>query len=130
MKSIVLCYNLKGTKKGKQIAMLFGFLGYKIRHVEKAEYIIPIGVLSGAVKDDSQQPDYAGEAFPDEMLVINAATENLMDQALFLMRKDGIKVELKAMVTPSNLEWTSIALYEEIKKEHETMKEIERNRKN
>ena len=48
MKSTVLCYNLKGTKKGKQIAMIFGFLGYKIRHVEKEEYEVPIGVLAGA----------------------------------------------------------------------------------
>ncbi|MBO1700018.1 DUF3783 domain-containing protein, partial [[Clostridium] symbiosum] len=41
MKSSVLCYNLKGTKKGKQIAMIFGFLGYKVRHVEKEEYHVP-----------------------------------------------------------------------------------------
>ena len=54
MKSTVLCYNLKGTKKGKQIAMIFGFLGYKIRHVEKEEYEVPIGVLAGASSQDQE----------------------------------------------------------------------------
>ncbi|MFR9065193.1 MAG: hypothetical protein ACLVJO_16220 [[Clostridium] scindens] len=47
MKSTVLCYNLKGTKKGKQIAMIFGFLGYKIRHVDKEEYEVPMACWRG-----------------------------------------------------------------------------------
>lgn len=129
MKSSVLCYNLKGTKKGKQTAMIFGFLGYKIRHVEREEYLIPVGILAGTDKEDGgERPVYEGEGFAEEMLVINAATENLMDQALFLMRKEGIKIGLKAMVTPSNKEWTSIALHDEIQKEHEQMKEMERNK--
>lgn len=129
MKSIVLCYNLKGTKKGKQIAMIFGFLGYKVRHVDKDEYGKPIGVLTGLMKEEEDIPGYTGEDFESEMLVMSAATENLMDQALFLMRKDKIKVDLKAMVTSSNVEWTSLALYEEIQREHQVMKERERNRR-
>lgn len=129
MKSSVLCYNLKGTKKGKQTAMIFGFLGYKIRHVEREEYLVPVGILAGTDKEDRGEREvYDGEGFAEEMLVINAATENLMDQALFLMRKEGIKIGLKAMVTPSNKEWTSIALHDEIQKEHEQMKEMERNK--
>ena len=47
MRSAVLCYNLKGTEKGKKIGMIFGFLGYKVRHVETEEYGLPIGALAG-----------------------------------------------------------------------------------
>ncbi|MCB6200990.1 DUF3783 domain-containing protein [Extibacter muris] len=129
MKSSVLCYNLKGTKKGKQIAMIFGFLGYKVRHVEKEEYHVPIGVLAGADKMEGERPVFEGEGFSDEMLVMNAESEEMMDKALFLMRKEGVKVGLKAMLTPSNREWTSTALHDEIQKEHEYMKEMERNKK-
>lgn len=130
MKSSVLCYNLKGTKKGKQIVMIFGFLGYKVRHVEKEEYLTPIGLLAGIDKAEGTEASvYEGSRFAEEMLVINAATEELMDQALFLMRKEGLKIGLKAMVTPSNKGWTSIALHDEIQKEHEYMKEMERNKK-
>lgn len=47
MKSVVLCYNLKGTPKGKKIGMIFGFLGYKVRHVTAEEYRLPLGTLIG-----------------------------------------------------------------------------------
>lgn len=110
--------------------MIFGFLGYKVRHVEKEEYLTPIGLLAGIDKVEGTETfSYEGSGFTEEMLVINAATEELMDQALFLLRKEGLKIGLKAMVTPSNKDWTSLALHDEIQKEHEHMKEMERNKK-
>ena len=47
MKSIMLCYNLKGTKKGRKIGMLGSFLGFRVKYVEKEEYSKTIGVLTG-----------------------------------------------------------------------------------
>ena len=43
MKSIMLCYNLKGTKKGRKIGMLGSFLGFRVKYVEKEEYSKTIG---------------------------------------------------------------------------------------
>ena len=83
MKSVVLCYNLKETKKGRQVAMIFGFLGYKIRHVEKEEYLWPIGKLAGMEKVERETEVYDGEGFEEEMLVIQAASEDMLDKALF-----------------------------------------------
>ena len=34
MKSILLCYNLKGTKKGRKIGMLGSFLGFRVKYVD------------------------------------------------------------------------------------------------
>ena len=121
MKSVVLCYNLKETKKGRQVAMIFGFLGYKIRHVEKEEYLWPIGKLAGMEKVERETEVYDGEGFEEEMLVIQAASEDMLDKALFLMRKEKLQVPLKAVVTASNQEWTSIALHDEILKENQFM---------
>lgn len=132
MKSTVLCYNLKGTKKGKQIAMIFGFLGYKVRHVEAEDYLVPVGRLAGIDSTEQQDvPDgaYGGEGFLDEMLVIRAASEDMLDKALFLMKKERVQIPLKAVVTPSNQGWTSVALYDEIRKEHQYMTEGEKNKK-
>ena len=70
--------------------------------------------------------DYEGAGFDTEMLVMNAATEEMLDKALFLMRKEGVKVDLKAMVTPNNRSWTSLELQEEIAKEHRYMTEKNR----
>lgn len=127
MRSTVLCYNLKGTKKGKKIGMIFGFLGYKVRHVEQSEYLIPIGILAGIDKVDSDVGEYKDAGFKEEMLVMNAETEEMLDKALFLMRKEKVQVGLKAMLTPTNSVWTSLALHDEILKEHEFMNE--RNKK-
>lgn len=121
MKSTVLCYNLKGTKKGQKIAMIFGYLGYKVRHVEKTQYLQQIGVLAGVMEGEESLSVYEGEGFEDEMLVMNPASGEMLDKALFLMRKEKLRVNLKAMVTEHNMSWTSLALYEEIKKEHEYM---------
>ena len=138
MKSVVLCYNLKGTPKGKKIGMIFGFLGYKVRHVTAEEYRLPLGTLIGISpagteeeaaleKEPSERQDAAG--FSEEMLVIHAETEEMLDRALFLMKKEKVRVDLKAMVTQTNRDWDSLALYEEIKKEHEFMKQQEQERK-
>ena len=126
MKSTVLCYNLKDTKKGKKVTMIFGYLGYRVRHVEKKEYLKPIGILVGMDEEKEVSADYEGAGFDTEMLVMNAATEEMLDKALFLMRKEGVKVDLKAMVTPNNRSWTSLELQEEIAKEHRYMTEKNR----
>lgn len=127
MKSIVLCYNLKGTKKGKQIAMIFGFLGFKIRHVGQEEYLKPVKAL--LLGEQGEEAPVCEDGFDDEMLIMQSEKEDQLDQALFLMRKEKVTVGLKAMVTPTNQEWTSIALHDEILKEHEYMKEKEKERK-
>lgn len=60
---------------------------------------------------------------------MHAATEDMLDKALFLMKKEKLQVGLKAMVTETNQEWTSLALHDEIQKEHEYMKQRKEERK-
>lgn len=137
MKSVVLCYHLKGTPKGKKIGMIFGFLGYQVRHVKEEEYGRALGELVGIYPADgesgeqpAQKPEKEGRRdFPEEMLVIHAATGDMLDRALFLMKKEKVRVELKAMVTETNRDWDTYALYEEIKREHAFMKQQEEERK-
>ena len=50
-------------------------------------------------------------------------------QAIFLMRKEKVQVGLKAVVTEANRKWTSLALHDEIRKEHEIMSRREAERK-
>lgn len=122
MKSTVLCYNLKGTKKGRKITMIFGSLGYRVRHIEKADYSRPIGVLAGMLSgEESESAAYDGEGFSDEMLVIYAERGQMFDRALAMMRKEKSVVSLKAVLTETNCKWDSLKLYEEIRSEHQYM---------
>lgn len=109
--------------------MIFGFLGYLVRHVDREDYLKTIGSLTGAREDKEQAEVYEGEGFSEEMLVIQAATEDMLDKAIFLMKKEKVQVGLKAVVTPSNQTWTSLALHDEILREHEYMTKREEERK-
>lgn len=133
MRSIMLCYNLKGTKKGRKIGMLGSFLGFRVKYVEKEEYSKTIGVLTGLKKeaaeevsvdetsgtDNEKNEEMTG--FEEEMLVMLLADNQMLDKLLFQMRKEKVQIPLKAIVTAKNQNWTSTALYKEVKREHESM---------
>lgn len=137
MKSIMLCYNLKGTKKGRKIGMLGSFLGFRVKYVEKEEYSKTIGVLTGLkeeVAEEASREETSGTDkekneeitdFEEEMLVMLLADNRILDKLLFQMKKEKVQVPLKAIVTAKNQNWTSTALYREIKREHESMTKAE-----
>ena len=134
MKSIMLCYNLKGTKKGRKIGMLGSFLGFRVKYVEKEEYSKTIGVLTGLkeeVAEEASREETAGTDneeitdFEEEMLVMLLADNRILDKLFFQMKKEKVQVPLKAIVTAKNQNWTSTALYSEIKREHESMTKAE-----
>lgn len=137
MKSIMLCYNLKGTKKGRKIGMLGSFLGFRVKYVEKEEYSKIIGVLTGLkeeVAEEASREETSGTDnekneeitdFEEEMLVMLLADNRILDKLLFQMKKEKVQVPLKAIVTAKNQNWTSTALYREIKREHESMTKAE-----
>ena len=134
MKSIMLCYNLKGTKKGRKIGMLGSFLGFRVKYVEKEEYSKTIGVLTGLkeeVAEEASREETAGTDneeitdFEEEMLVMLLADNRILDKLLFQMKKEKVQVPLKAIVTAKNQNWTSTALYKEVKREHESMTKAE-----
>ena len=137
MRSIMLCYNLKGTKKGRKIGMLGSFLGFRVKYVEKEEYSKTIGVLTGlkeevaeeASVDETFGTDNAKNEemtdFEEEMIVMLLADNQTLDKLLFQMRKEKVQILLKAIVTAKNQNWTSTALYKEVKREHESMTKAE-----
>ena len=137
MKSIMLCYNLKGTKKGRKIGMLGSFLGFRVKYVEKEEYSKTIGVLTGLkeeVAEEASREETSGTDnekneeitdFEEEMLVMLLADNRILDKLLFQKKKEKVQVPLKAIVTAKNQNWTSTALYREIKREHESMTKAE-----
>ena len=137
MKSIMLCYNLKGTKKGRKIGMLGSFLGFRVKYVEKEEYSKTIGVLTGLkeeVAEEASRRKLPGQTMKKmkksqtlkkRCLSMLLADNRILDKLLFQMKKEKVQVPLKAIVTAKNQNWTSTALYSEIKREHESMTKAE-----
>lgn len=123
----------------ESVGALAGISGYERTERSVARKAAP-GSAQNAVPAESVPEVTAGQegqaeqgkqsALPviqEEMLVMHGFTGRRIDELLLGLRKAGVpKVELKAIVTESNAGWTFYHLYEEIKEEHERMKQMEK----
>lgn len=117
----VLLYNLN-NEKGRKIRFLLVRMGMRIRIVNPDEYGIPVGTLAGMKDIVPEDEDAPVEAFSDEMLVMKGFSNSRLDQFLKGMQKAGVeRINYKAILTPTNCQWNSWKLYQEIRKEHEAM---------
>ena len=104
--------------------MLFLF-GYRIHGIIKAIKKSVGSYVKGVVKMRTMNIPVGVSDFEEEMLVMLLADNRILDKLLFQMKKEKVQVPLKAIVTAKNQNWTSTALYSEIKREHESMTKAE-----
>ena len=116
----VLLYHIEG-EKGRKLKALLVQNGIRIRSVKPEQYGQPIGFLAGVKGIEPWEGTYGGEDFPEEMMVLKGIFGRRLDMLLGLMRREGISIGLKAVVTEQNMLWDSVKLYEEIREEHEAM---------
>lgn len=118
----VLLYNIKEKALQKKYQMVCLKLGIRVRAVTKEQLLEPVGVLAGDKTTPLTGKVYEGEGFLEPMMIMKGFSSQLLDQYLLALRKEKIpKVDLKAVLTEYNKGWDSLKLYEELKKEHETM---------
>ena len=60
--------------------------------------------------------------FDEAMLVICHMLSDQLDALLEGLRQAGVRVALKAVLTPSNVAWSSIQLHSELAREHAEMR--------
>ncbi len=128
MKPTVLLYNFTDSKRKMKVQQALMPLGFRLRAVKKEEYHLPVGLLAGVkeledekLNDDSMMSDENMD-FSDEMAVMAGFTSAQIDAFIYSLRKKGVgRINYKAVLTPHNMKWNSVKLYQEIKKEHETM---------
>ena len=82
---------------------------------------LPLGALAeGAVPETP----YSGDGFDDEMLLIVNCPGPLLDLFLQAFRRQKLApVRLKAVLTPTNREWDSVALHAELCRERQAIAE-------
>lgn len=121
MTPTILFYNLSNSK-GKQIKLLCMRLKIRIKPVDPAEYTLPVGALLGFDDITLTETGTRETDFTDEMLVFSGFTGAMLDQFLTEYKKMHIpKTNLKAVITEHNISWSSIALHDELQREHEAM---------
>lgn len=72
----------------------------------------------------SAEPSTEANVIPEEVLVLHQFSEQRLDALLYALRKEKIRIALKAIVTEQNCSWTFTQLYEELKEEHAKMQQI------
>ena len=132
MTEMVLFYTPENTERTRKLKGIFVRLGVRIRNISPEQMGETVGFLAGL---EGYGPAEAGEDFPapeEEMLVMKNFTSRKIDELILAIRKAGLKkIELKAMVTPTNAGWTFYKLYEEIREERrQVLEQAEKNREN
>lgn len=124
MKETVLFINFQDTEKLQKVKFAAIPLKLRLVRVEKADYSQTIGYLSGQ-KDMEENPEkYEGTDLEQEMLVFAGLSNQKLDEVLKAMRKAGVRVNYKAILTETNCRWTVPELYHELAAEHEMMQNM------
>ena len=115
--AMILIYNLN-PQKDAQLKMLCRKMNLSSRSVAKDEYGYTLAYLLGFSDDAAQK---AGEDFDGEMLYIAGLPGGMLSLFLDQLRRKKIIVPLKAVMTETNLGFTSHELYKELLAEREAI---------
>ena len=118
MKTVFL-YNFS-PERLRQVKAAVMLVKAGARVVEKDSYGKKLGFLIGAEGyTDETEP---AEDFQEELLVMSGFDSEDINRLIMALRRTGAgRVALKAVVTPTNMEWNSSRLYYAVKADHEEM---------
>lgn len=122
----VLYYSPAGNKNATKLKGVLVQMGIRIRNVSEDQLGETIGALLGL--EEFKEEEHAkenidvAETIDQEVLVMHNFSGSRLDELLLGMRRAKVqKIDLKAIVTESNVGWSFYHLYEEIGAEHERM---------
>lgn len=113
----VLLYNIE-KRKSIEIKNLCRKMNVGYTDVDKSDYGYRLGYLLN-IDDNSVKAE--GDDFSGEMMLLVDFNNGMLDLFLALLRKKKCTVDLKAVLTDTNKNFTSYELFSEISKEHEAM---------
>ena len=122
MRSKVLLYRLgEETEKGAALRAVLREQKLLTLTVEENQLGETAGrlVSTNAAPVDAPAPESAPEA---EFMLLCALGDRQLDRLLAAMRRAGVSVPYKAVLTETNKTWKLCQLIEEVVKEHELMK--------
>ena len=124
VRETVLYFTPEPMAHGMKLKGVLVQMGIRIRNVAPEQAGETIGSLLGLEGYDSGPASEPMAEITEEILVMHQFSGSRMDELLLNLRRAGVpKINLKAIVTDSNIGWTFQHLYEEIKEEHEKMRE-------
>ena len=121
MGPLILAYNLDALAEAR-LQTLCARLRVRCRAVCADEYSLPLGTLAGIPAAGSTGDASAG-SIDEPMLVMCFMLNDTFNAVLQGLRAKGMpRIPLKAVLTPTNVAWNSLQLYEELCREREAMR--------
>ena len=87
-----------------------------VKAVPLADYAQTVGALAGAADCLRTEEVYAGLPLGEPMLVFCGFYGDRMNQALNAMRRTGLRIPYKAMLTAANRGWRPAELFAELRR--------------
>ena len=97
-----------------------------VKAVSTADLTQKIAVLAGVAGYERTDLCCEEEKITEPMLVFCGFYGNRMNLALQAMRRTGLRIPYKAMLTKSNQDWKPAQLLKELKAEHEALEQGKR----
>lgn len=117
MSKIILVNNIKDDKK-TSLEALCKKQNIRMKNVPYNFYGQPIGFLAQLPGMKKEGNVYKGDAIEEEILVFADFDDSELDSFLAEYKAMGIEtIDLKAVVTPTNMKWTFASLYRELVQE-------------
>lgn len=118
----ILLFNMNNDRQ-RSIERLCRSLSIKTSYIRSTSYHDTLGYLTGIQgfpkKPVSPSASPATSELESEMLVFSGMDSDATDAFLAAFKNAGLPpIALKAVLTPTNVFWTPIKLYEELCKEH------------
>ena len=124
MRETILLFHFTDKDRRNRLTRALLPLRMKIKEIPLEDYGKPVGYLAGIKELETEEAACEGEDLSGEFLVMAGLGSDRIDQVLRAVRKSGISVPYKAVLTGENQKWDVWKLFEEIKAEHERMSSL------
>lgn len=119
----VLLYGMKDLEKERRLKGILIRMGVRIKNVAFTQCGEKVGYLAGIKGFEPSGSIEEREPVQEEMMILKGFSNMRLDLLLKEMKKNNARVDLKAIVTENNQHWNLWELSEELRKEHEAMKQ-------
>ena len=122
-KEVLLLYKLgEDTEKGKKLRQLLSAMNIETVTVSEEMLCESVGYCAGMEGFSASGKACDSEPLPYEMMVMKVSSRQRLNEILgAFSREPSLRVERKAVITPTNRDWPFRRLYEEVCREHEYM---------
>lgn len=117
-KTKILCYNVDESTVAL-LENLASRLKISVISVPIEDFGKPIALVASGVSSDRNP--LMCSTIPEGMAVFVSVPDTMLDVLLSAMREKGIKIPLKAVLTPYNAVWDANTLYRELARERKEM---------